>query len=304
MKSAAKMIVLCLCLLASGLFCVPVWAQEAKSDPGAVGDTGETERQRVANQMANVERLLEKSSGAKRVMASDNELAKKIRQDAIARFGEARKALDAGEAAQAQQLLVDATKTMFQAVRILGRVPEDGSSGNREFDEREASARALLSALHRIAEAEGGADHAAEIIADVTKTIDAAKALRDAGKAAEARATLSAGYEKIKAAVETMRDGKTLVRSLKFDNEKDEFQYELNRNDSHQMLVRVLVKDKDAGEGANIAIEPYVKRAADLRVQAEQKSKSGDHRAAIQLLEQSTKELVRAIRSAGIFIPE
>jgi hypothetical protein len=46
-----------------------------------------------------------------------------------------------------------------------------------------------------------------------------------------------------------------------------------------------------------------VKKAQDLRVEAETAATRADHVNGIKLLEDSTGQLVRAIRSAGIFIP-
>jgi hypothetical protein len=50
-------------------------------------------------------------------------------------------------------------------------------------------------------------------------------------------------------------------------------------------------------------IRTYLDRARALRGQAETAAGKGDHAAAVRLLEDSTAELVKAIRNAGIYIP-
>jgi hypothetical protein len=50
-------------------------------------------------------------------------------------------------------------------------------------------------------------------------------------------------------------------------------------------------------------VKPFVDRAAALRRDAEGQAGRGDHAGAIRALEDSTRELVRAIRAGGIYIP-
>jgi hypothetical protein len=50
-------------------------------------------------------------------------------------------------------------------------------------------------------------------------------------------------------------------------------------------------------------MQPFVDRAAALRSEAEGAARRGDHAGAIAQLELATRELVRAIRVGGIYIP-
>jgi HEPN domain-containing protein len=50
-------------------------------------------------------------------------------------------------------------------------------------------------------------------------------------------------------------------------------------------------------------VQQFMAKAKRLREQAEQQAEKGAYEEAIHTLEQSTKEIVRAIRSAGIYIP-
>ena len=49
--------------------------------------------------------------------------------------------------------------------------------------------------------------------------------------------------------------------------------------------------------------EKYIEKAGGLRTEAEEAAGGERFEEAIDLLEQSTKELIRAIRSAGVYIP-
>ena len=80
-------------------------------------------------------------------------------------------------------------------------------------------------------------------------------------------------------------------------------QDELDRNETHRMLIKVLLAEKMANSPMQATAEKFIGKAEDLRSQAESAAAGEEFEQAISLLEQSTKELIRAIRSAGIYIP-
>jgi len=65
------------------------------------------------------------------------------------------------------------------------------------------------------------------------------------------------------------------------------------------MLIEVLLSEKRADS----MVQRFVAKAKDLRAQAEGAAKGKDFATGVKLLEESTAELVRAIRGAGIYIP-
>jgi hypothetical protein len=50
-------------------------------------------------------------------------------------------------------------------------------------------------------------------------------------------------------------------------------------------------------------MQGFVDRAAVLRAQAEAQAGRGEHVTAVRTLEDATRELVRAIRAGGLYIP-
>jgi hypothetical protein len=93
------------------------------------------------------------------------------------------------------------------------------------------------------------------------------------------------------------------VRSLNFATKEEEYHYEVDRNDTHRMLVQMLLKDKRGGAAVDSMVEQSVTAAAQLRTQADEQASRRDHETAVKTLEQSTRELVKAIRGAGVYIP-
>jgi hypothetical protein len=70
------------------------------------------------------------------------------------------------------------------------------------------------------------------------------------------------------------------------------------------MLVKVLLDERRAtSPQLDGVVQKYVEQAASLRKTAEGSAAKGDYATGIKVLEDSTKELVRAIRGAGVYIP-
>jgi tetratricopeptide (TPR) repeat protein len=257
----------------------------------------------VAGRLANVQRLIEKSSGARQVDASAAPRATQAHEAARRLFREATAAHQAGDDQSASKLLDKATRTMFEAVRLAGAPSSLREKKLRDFAAREESVKALMEALERIGKEKNAQGATGEVAAQVRALVGEARTLRDAGKLDEGRAALDQGYDRAKRAIERQRGGETLVRSLNFATKEDEYHYELDRNDTHRMLVDVLTKEKRAKAGIDRMVTTYTGRAEKLRKDAETQAGGGDFAGAVTTLEQSTKEYIRAIRSTGIYIP-
>jgi hypothetical protein len=127
--------------------------------------------------------------------------------------------------------------------------------------------------------------------------------LARSGNLVEGRRALDQAYLAVKTAAIGLRDGDTVVRSLNFASKRDEYLYEIDRNDTHRMLVQMLLKDKRGSAGVDAMVEESMSAAATLRTKAEEQASRQEHDAAVRTLEQSTRELVKAIRGAGVYIP-
>ena len=266
---------------------------------GAV-HAGQTE-----SRMQSVEKLLETSSAAQQIKGSDNQAAKDKHEQAVQLFDKAKLAQGNGNEQQAADLLKQATKTMFEATRMIKKDDSFMAKDVRDFEERKASVEALCTAYENIAK-EKGIDKATEneLHAFVYKRVDQAEALKKESRVKEGRKMLDEAYIAAKVAIEHLRGGETLVRSLNFASSEEEYHYEVDRNDTHRMLVDVLLKEKmKTNLGIEAMVNKFMESADKLRVRADEQASDGEYENAIGTMEQSTKEIVRAIRSAGIYIP-
>jgi cellobiose-specific phosphotransferase system component IIA len=259
----------------------------------------------TADRMTSVEKLIGTSSAARKVEGSGNREAIEQQGRARALFERARQSHADGKQAEADSLLQQATRTMFEAVRMVDKPQSLIDKDSRDFDARLESVNALCDAYDRISQEKGlGPAEKSDLYPIVHRKLDEADALRKAGKVPEGRKALDEAYVAAKVGIEHLRGGDTLVRSLNFATPEEEYDYEVDRNDTHRMLVRVLLKEKIAqSESIHSMVDKFMGKADDLRNKAEQQAGKGDFDTAIHTLEESTREIVRAIRSAGIYIP-
>lgn len=284
-------------VLAAGLAGIALAAagEEAVAQAGASND--------VASRLVYVERLLTESSAAKKVDASGKPEAMQMKADAQAHFDNAKALVDSGDNESAESELREAIRLMTTAARAANGDAKVSQKQTDDYDSRKESVTALATAHDRIATEKGMKDMNAALQQKVAADLAASDELLAAGKGDEARAMLDATYESVKASLEGLRGGDTLVRELNFETPEDEYHYELDRNDTHRMLVEVLLAEKMEASPMRKTADGFIAKAGELRVQAERAAGNKKFEEAIRLLEESTKEFIRAIRSAGVYIP-
>jgi tetratricopeptide (TPR) repeat protein len=267
---------------------------------GLAGPALAQERDQVERRLQSVGTLIESSSAARQIESSGDGLARGKRDNARLIHREAASTLQAGDTATASRLLDQAAREMMSGARLARPDQVAGAKDRRDFDARLESARALLAAQQRITQEKGNDAAATDAAKRVATLITAAEGQVNAGRLDEARPLVERAYLIARVSIESMRRGDTLVRSLKFNSPREEYDYEVDRNDTHRMLIRVVQADRP---DAVAPMQAPIARAAALRSQAEAAAAQGDLPAAIKALEDATRELVRAIRAGGLYIP-
>lgn len=245
-------------------------------------------------------KLIDSSTAAHQIDSGNEPAAIEKRNKARELYNAAKTALVEGELARADRLLNDARAVFFDAVRL--SAPEQVTSKKLEADylSRLDSVNALLAAYKRVAiEKASTTTGAAETMARIESGVAQADRLARQTRYREARTELDRVYLLAKASISNLRSGDTLVRSLNFANDEEEYAYELDRNHTHEMLIEILASEK-RNDGM---IMKFINTAKALRLKAELAAKNKDFASGVKLLEASTSELVRAIRNAGIYIP-
>ncbi|MDA8254799.1 MAG: hypothetical protein M0Z99_04020 [Betaproteobacteria bacterium] len=253
----------------------------------------------LSSNLDSVAKLLESSSAAGQIESSKIPEAMQRRDRARELHRAAKTALEQDNLEKASALLAESRATFFDAVRFAA--PEDVTVKKFENDYllRLESVQALLGAYKRVS-SEKSAKGVAETVTQIEKSIAAGAVLAKDRKFKEARAEIDRGYLVAKAGLTSLRSGDTLTRSLNFANKEEEYHYEIDRNNTHQMLIKVLVDDKKA---SGDMIQTHLSKAQEKRIKADDAASRKAYDEAVKLLEDSTADLVRAIRNAGIYIP-
>ena len=257
----------------------------------------------VASRLVYVERLLTESSAAQRVDASGKTEAIEMKAQAQAHFVEAKKLSESGDSEAAEAELREAIRLMSSAARAANGDAKVSQKQTDDYGTRKESVTALAKAHDRIATEKGMKDMNRALQDKVSTDLGMSDELMAQGKGDEARAKLDATYELVKGSLEGLRGGDTLVRELNFETPEDEYLYELDRNETHRMLVEVLLAEKMQASPMRKTADGFIAQAGELRKQAEEAAGKKKFEEAIDLLEASTKEFIRAIRSAGVYIP-
>ena len=262
------------------------------------------DRDQLERRLQSVGTLIEGSSAARQIESSAVPAARDKRDSARLIHREAAAALQQADLPAAARLLDQAAREMMDGARLARPDQVNGAKAERDFEARLASAQALLGAQQRITQEKGAGRDAVAATRSIEAQIGQARQLAGAGRLAEARPLLDRAYLTARVSIEALRRGDTLVRSLHFNSPREEFDYEVDRNETHRLLIGVLLADRKDGPAAMPAgMQALVDRAAGLRGQADAQARQGEHAEAIRLLEQSTRELVRAIRAGGLYIP-
>jgi hypothetical protein len=258
------------------------------------------DRDALERRMSSVATLIDSSSAARQIDSSGVAAAREKRDNARLIHREAVATLKTGDTTAAARLLDQATREMMNGARLAKPEQVQGDKDRRDFDARMDSARALLTAQQRITAEKGHAPEAREATQRIEQAIAQADKLAASGQITQARPLLDRAYLSARVSIESMRRGDTLVRSLTFANKREEYAYEIDRNDTHRMLVNlVLAERRDVGP----LVQPLLDKAAALRKDAEAQAQRGEHDGAVRTLEDSTRELIKAVRAGGIYVP-
>ena len=260
-------------------------------------------QQSVEDRMPYIEKLLNQSSAARQVINSSSSEAKRKRQQALDLYRQASEKHSQGDNQAATELLKQSSRLMFEAIKMSTPTSMGEDQIIANYGQRRESVVALRDAFNRISDEYNETDDKRKVNDQLEQLTRNADKLLQQGQNTEARIEIDKAYHLLQVSIESIRSGQTLVRSLQFESKQDEYLYEIDRNDTHSMLIRLLVDEKLKSDSMQEKIVDFVAVAEQFRQQAEAYADDGAFDQAIELLEMSTAELVRAIRSAGIYIP-
>ncbi len=282
-----------------------IWAGTAH----AVEKTSGQSRLPVTESMVNqkfifIGNLIKRSKTFKNIEAHGDEDVFEDIANVKALYKKAELSVQQGDYEVANNLLNEIVKLVTSITRKESKVTNDQTNSLRYYNERKATIIALMKTFDEITTNEQTANESLEPRRRmVDDFLNQAKSNITNGEVDGAIVNVDKAYDvAIRITIE-VRDGITLIRELNFETAKDEYLYEIDRNDSHYFLLDITVKEKKPSAKMLLSIQKLREESDGMRADADNEAKSGNYEAATDILNKSTKNLIRAIRMGGNFIP-
>jgi hypothetical protein len=256
------------------------------------------------NKLNAVANLLNKSTVSKQVLHSHNDAAVQYYRFSMSLYDEAVEAYQQGNINKSNELIIKSRAALIDAVEFANLKGEKRKVKSKSnYDSLRKSANALMDALERIDTEKKAQDEFKVLSESIKEKISASDKLYFKEQYDPAIAELSKVLLTIKTEISKKRSGDTLTRKLSFASAREEYIYELDRSDTHFMLLDMFLSENDKDKQIADSSADAIKTAKDLRKEAELLASNFKHKEAIGVLEKSTMEIIGVIRNTGVFIP-
>jgi hypothetical protein len=210
----------------------------------------------------------------------------------------AKKALAAGNHAEAIRLSDEAKKAFFAATRKADAGKVTAAQDQERYRQRRESLLALTDAL-KAAGKESGKD-VGPALKDIDALIKEAAALAEAKKFGEGRSVLDKGYLTAKLGIESIKRG-TTAEAKKDNSPKGMYEYDAFRNETYKNLTSMILDErKKAGMESEKDFLADVQKGDELRKDGLALGDKKNYEAASAKLGESTSAYKRAVRRAGV----
>ena len=280
-------------------------AQPKADDAATLPSTPPALAQMLAQKSAMLDKVLNESPVAARILASGNE-------EARGHFSRARELAAHAAALQKDNLLRAADGLLNEAILEVSKaqqlVPDPGK---QQATERARYAQLVdsFAALRRTSQialpregAKTGESHEQKV-ARAELMADQAGQLARADRYIEANKQLDAALMVLLDDASQQLAGRTIVYDLRFADRREEFDFELERHRSFERLVPLAVQEFRPTPEARALVERNVAQALELRQRGEARF-AREPLAGIKDVTDGTDALRRALRAAGLVVPQ
>jgi tetratricopeptide (TPR) repeat protein len=204
--------------------------------------------------------------------------------------------------------LDNAELSLDEALRLVGELARGSrntttSQLRERYDQLVEGVEALRVAFVEVVREKGKEALLALDPADIDRIIQDAANEAQGGRYEIANALLASAFEQTSIALARVRAHETLEHRLVFRTPEEEYGYERDSYRSSEMLLRMAIAEKKPQQKRMKQIHSHVDAASKLEAEAQRHASRGDFVAATQRQEAAVRELTRALREAGLFIP-
>ena len=236
------------------------------------------------------------------------ELIREVQAEAVAAYRNGDTEVGYERLDQAYVLVQTVVRRLASNPAFGTRLAQPASLNSSPDDSRTARYETLLhsvtalQAAYRAIHDEVG-DTAADVSSQVSTWVTAAETECNAGNLEAALRKLKTAYVLLQGEIVRLRGGQTLVRELRFASAAEEYVYEVDRHDSHLLLVELLLGSARGNPVLEAEIESTVGESMRLHWIAHKHAAAGNYGEAVAWLELESDGLVSLIRDQGFDIP-
>lgn len=273
---------------------------------GSAGEVGDqASLHRLVTQKVSLLRAYLDSASIRRVREDGHIEANALANEAEAYLETARRALAANRLDEAGEALDRGLRSASMASSLGTKPHRSPEQEKRKYKELDGQIRSYLESMGEALKNGSPADRSGETLSRVEKLVLEAERLAGTGEFGNANKILTEAYQMTVTMVSKLRKGTTLVSTLNFATAADELEYERRRNGSYEMLVGVMLDERQGGtKSLRQLADRYIGESRSLRERAEREAAAGDFRAAIDTMEEATSRLVRILQAGGLPVPE
>lgn len=253
------------------------------------------------NAVAN---LLKRSTISKQVLHSNNVAAVQYYRFAKSLYNDSVDAYNHGDFKKSRKLINNSRVALFDAVEFSNlKGAKEKKIRKNNYESLRKSAKSLMDALERISVEKNTMNEFKVLSEIINHKLKDSDELYFEDQYDSAITELGKALKIIKVEISKQRSGDTLTKTLSFANAEEEYLYEIDRNDTHFMLLDMFMSEKDKKDNSSSEFDKVIEKARNTRREAELLAANFQHKEAVSMLEKSTMKIISVIRNTGIFIP-
>ena len=241
--------------------------------------------------------LLMNSKTAKRLEAMESEEARLALEEARDLLEQAKVAHNNGQKAEGSSLSSLALKKFTQAAKLLPKSESALKVLRKRYIELDEEIASYLEWYDSAPYVSGDEQHS---IDRAKSEVSDARVLFEKSQYEAANKILTRVLDDVVVMTNRSMTSSEIVSSLDFETPEQEHKYELARNNEYKRLIPIAEEQKAPKGGKLMLFKRFVKKAENIRVQADSELQSGDIETSIKTLQNSTDQYLRALRMIGI----
>ena len=222
----------------------------------------------------------------------------------LQQLDEAERLEQSGRLFEAENLLNQTLQDVGKSSRLSGGNQRSNDRLKLRYEEKLTQYDSLWSAMQEILKEKQLAYESVGNMESLKKRLERSKAFAQEENYLQANNQIDHAYRMLSQSLSNLRDKETLQHRLVFNTPKDEYEYELRRYQTHQLLLDMTLAEKADPTKLTMAVDRMARAAEEQNLKARAEAEQQDYASAVRTQERATEFLINALRQAGLYLPQ